>query len=182
MKCQNCKKNDATTHVKRMINGVTEEYELCAECAEKLGYGNIFNDIRSDFENSFFGGFNSLFNSFFENALPARTQATRCETCGASYNDIKHTGMMGCADCYSVFRDEIMPTVVRVHGNTFHCGKNSPSYKVETVEKSEEKVEKKPVSELDSLKKELETAIENQEFEKAAELRDRIKAMEENNE
>ena len=33
MKCQKCKNNEATTHVKRVINGVTEEYELCRDCA-----------------------------------------------------------------------------------------------------------------------------------------------------
>ena len=90
--------------------------------------------------------------------------------------------MMGCADCYSLFRDEIMPTVRRVHGNTVHCGKNSPTYKVEIRERAERENEEKPeenqLSELDSLKAQLDEAVKNQEFEKAAELRDRIKAME----
>ncbi len=182
MKCQKCKNNEATTHVKRVINGVTEEYELCRDCAEAMGVGNIFRDFSNDFGSTMLGGFNSLFKSLFENALPARTQATRCETCGSSYNDIMRTGMMGCADCYSLFRDEIMPTVRRVHGNTVHCGKNSPTYKVEIRERAEreneEKPEEKQLSELDSLKVQLDEAVKNQEFEKAAELRDRIKAME----
>lgn len=175
MKCQKCNKNEANTHVKRVINGEFEEYHLCSECAKEMGYGNAF----SGFASSFADDFNSLFGSFFENALPARTQATRCETCGTTYNDIARTGMVGCADCYEIFADRLLPTIRRVHGNTTHCGKNSPSYrKVEAEEKPEVKEE----SELDKLKAELDEAVKNQEFEKAAELRDKIKEKESNNE
>jgi len=175
MKCQKCKKHEATTHIKRVINGEFEEYNLCSECAAEMGYGNLFQGFASSFADDF----NSLFGSFFENALPARTQATRCETCGASYNDIQRTGMMGCADCYSVFNNEIMPTIRKVHGNTTHCGKNSAAFKAENVKKAVEKTpDTEPDNELEKLKSELDTAVKNQEFEKAAELRDKIKAME----
>lgn len=175
MKCQKCKKNEATTHIKRVINGEFEEYELCSECAKEMGFGKIFNGFASSFESDF----NSLFGSFFENALPARTQATRCDTCGSSYIDIQRTGMMGCADCYKLFESEIMPTIRKVHGNTTHCGKNSAAFNARRAKAvSEEPVVKEPVNELDRLKAELNEAIENQEFEKAAELRDSIKAME----
>ncbi|MCH5299277.1 MAG: UvrB/UvrC motif-containing protein [Ruminococcus sp.] len=165
MKCQKCNKNNATTHIKRVINGEFEEYNLCSECAKEMGYNNIFGSFADDF--------NSLFGSFFENALPARTQATRCEFCGTSYSDIARTGMVGCANCYDVFADRIMPTVRRVHGNTTHCGKNSQFAKAEAAQPQEEKP-----SDIDALKSELDLAIKNQEFEKAAELRDKIKAME----
>lgn len=176
MKCQKCNKNEANTHVKRVINGEFEEYHLCSDCAKEMGYSNIF----SDFTNSFADDFNSLFGSFFENALPARTQATRCETCGTSYNDIARTGMMGCADCYEVFADRILPTIRRIHGNTTHMGKNSPSYK--KVEVQGKNPETEPKDELAELKEQLDTAIKNQEFEKAAVLRDRIKEKENENE
>ncbi len=173
MKCQKCKKNEANTHVKRVINGEFEEYHLCSECAKEMGYGNAF----SGFGSSFADDFNSLFGSFFENALPARTQATRCDTCGTTYNDIARTGMVGCADCYDIFADRLLPTIRRVHGNTAHCGKNSPSYRVVEDEK-----EDKPENEIDRLKAELDEAVKNQEFEKAAQLRDEIKEKEKSNE
>ena len=175
MKCQKCQNKKATTHIKRVINGEIEEYDLCSECAEKMGYGNFFQGFTSSFADDF----NSLFGSFFENALPARTQATRCETCGSSYTDIQRTGMMGCADCYSLFNGEIMPTIRKIHGNTTHCGKNSAAFKAERAKAAVEKpAEQEPESELDKLQAELSAAIDNQEFEKAAELRDKIKAME----
>ncbi len=175
MKCQKCQNKEATTHIKRVINGEIEEYDLCSECAEKMGYGNFFQGFASSFADDF----NSLFGSFFENALPARTQATRCETCGSSYTDIQRTGMMGCADCYSLFNGEIMPTIRKIHGNTTHCGKNSAAFMAERAKTAVEKpVKQEPESELDKLQAELSAAIDNQEFEKAAELRDKIKAME----
>lgn len=179
MKCQKCQNREATTHIKRVINGEFEEYDLCSECAKEMGYGNLFHDFTSSFADDF----NSLFGSFFENALPARTQATRCDTCGSSYNDIQRTGMMGCADCYNIFYKEIMPTIRKVHGNTTHCGKNSAAFKAERAKTAVEKPEEKePLNELDKLQSELNTAVENQEFEKAAELRDKIKDMEGNDE
>ena len=41
MLCQNCGKNEATTHIKQVINGDTAERHLCSECAEHLGYGDV---------------------------------------------------------------------------------------------------------------------------------------------
>lgn len=175
MKCQKCQNREATTHIKRVINGEFEEYNLCSECASEMGYGNLFHGFTSSFADDF----NSLFGSFFENALPARTQATRCETCGSSYTDIQRTGMMGCADCYKLFEKDILPTIRKIHGNTTHCGKNSAAFKAERAKKVVEKApDEEPQSELEKLKEELNTAVENQEFEKAAELRDKIKTME----
>jgi len=170
MKCQKCGNKTADTHVKRVINGEFEEYNLCSDCAKELGYTNLFDGFANDFAD----GFNTMLGSFFSNALPARSQATRCEVCGASYGDITRSGMMGCANCYTIFADQLMPTIRRVHGNTTHCGKHSVFAKKEKEVVAEEKEE----NQLEKLKAELKLAIDNQEFEKAAELRDKIKEME----
>lgn len=84
MKCQKCGVNNANTHVKSIINGEIKEYDLCSECAKKMGYTNVFSDIEDEFSN--------FLGSFFGNALPARTQARRCETCGSTYSEIAKTG------------------------------------------------------------------------------------------
>lgn len=176
MKCQKCGKKQADTHIKRVINGEFEEYDLCSDCAREMGYTNIFGDI----SHSIADDFNSLLGSFFGNALPARSQATRCEVCGTGYSDIARTGMMGCANCYSVFSDQLMPTIRRVHGNTTHCGKNSNASKGKISHVRNEQKQKN--SQIKELKKQLDEAVKKQEFEKAAGLRDQIKAMEDNNE
>ena len=84
MKCERCGASNANTHVKTIINGELREYDLCAECAHKLGYTNVFSDMESDFSH--------LLGSFFGNVLPARTQTARCEFCGSTYAEIADTG------------------------------------------------------------------------------------------
>lgn len=167
MKCQKCGANNANTHVKTIINGEFKEYDLCSECAKKMGYTNVFGDMEDEFSN--------FLGSFFGNVLPARTQATRCEFCGSTYSDIAKSGHVGCANCYNVFADELFPSIRRIHGNTTHCGKNSrPAEKAKQSKPAEETKEDKSKR----LKAELDKAIEEQNFEHAAELRDKIKELE----
>lgn len=171
MKCQKCGNKQADTHIKRVINGEFEEYNLCSDCAREAGYSNMFDGFANDISS----GFNSLLGSFFSNALPARSQSTRCDVCSMSYGDITRTGMMGCANCYKIFADQLMPTIRRVHGNITHCGKHSAFVK-KTQGTQPQKNSKE--NQVEKLKQELKIAVENQEFEKAAELRDKIKEME----
>ena len=167
MKCQKCGANNANTHVKTIINGEFKEYDLCSECAKKMGYTNVFGDMEDEFSN--------FLGSFFGNVLPARTQATRCEFCGSTYSDIAKSGHVGCANCYSVFADELFPSIRRIHGNTTHCGKNSSlAEKAKQSKSSEETKEDK----IKRLKAELDKAVKEQNFEHAAELRDKIKELE----
>ena len=107
MKCQKCGAENANTHVKTIVNGEFREYDLCAECARKMGYTNVF----ADFDNEFSG----FLGSFFGNVLPARTQATRCEFCGSTYSEIAKTGQVGCAKCYELFADRLYPQDPRQH-------------------------------------------------------------------
>lgn len=167
MLCQHCNKNEATTHVKTMINGEYAEYMLCPECAHKLGYDNMFSDFNTDF-----GG---LLSSFFSNALPARSGAARCKTCGSTLNDIKRSGKVGCADCYDIFFSELMPTIRSIHGNTEHKGKRPGAieYTVNEEDKGSDKGDR-----LEGLKAELKKAIADENFERAAQLRDEIKGLE----
>lgn len=169
MKCQKCNIRPADTHIKRVFNGEFQEYNLCSECAKEMGYGNIFDDFTDSFQKDF----NNFLGSFFSNALPARSQATRCEKCGTSYADITRTGMMGCAQCYKIFSKQLMPTIKHIHGNISHCGKRSKA----NASNSKEIVVLK--SDVTQLKEQLKNAVEHQEFEKAAQLRDKIKEMEE---
>ncbi len=166
MKCQKCGNNQANTHVKTIINGEFKEYDLCSECAHKMGYTNVFADMENDFSN--------LLGSFFTNVLPARTQATRCEYCGSTYPEIARTGQVGCAHCYELFADQLYPSIRRMHGNTTHCGKNSGM----AAKKSEKPAELTKEEQIAAKKQQLEAAVKEQNFELAAQLRDQIKEME----
>ena len=164
-KCDKCGAENATTHVKTIINGEFKEYDLCSACAHKLGYTNVFADMESDFSH--------LLGSFFGNVLPARTQSTRCEFCGSPYAAIANTGHVGCANCYQLFADRLNPSIVRIHGNAAHCGKHSKIAAQAREERAETKEDK-----IKRLQSQLDEAIKQQEFERAAELRDQIREME----
>lgn len=167
MKCQKCGSNNANTHIKTVINGEFKEYSLCSECASKMGYTNVFGDMESDFSN--------FLGSFFGNVLPARTQATRCEFCGSTYSDIAKTGNVGCTHCYEIFADELYPSIRRIHGNTTHCGKHS---KLADEKKANEQKQDSKQEKIKNLREQLDKAIKEQNFEYAAQLRDKIKEME----
>ena len=167
MKCQKCGANNANTHVKTIINGEFKEYDLCSECAHKMGYTNVFADMENEFS--------GLLGSFFTNVLPARTQATRCEFCGSTYPEIAKSGQVGCAHCYELFADQLYPSIRRIHGNTTHCGKNSGRAAAKKQQKPAEMTKEEKIADM---KQQLDAAVKEQNFERAAELRDKIREME----
>ncbi len=162
MLCQSCEKKQATTHIKTIVNGELKEYNLCSECAQKLGYGSFFGSFGFDLD--------KLFGSFMEGKSGTGGKK-RCQCCGSSFEDIAKSGKIGCAECYEVFRDELMPSVQRIHGRTNHTGKLAHAAGTEVKIKNE----------IAKCRYELEKAIKAQEFEKAAELRDRIRELEQAN-
>lgn len=160
MRCQQCGLRPATTHIRTSVNGVQQEQMLCSECAAKQGYHGL---------SSWFTG--GLLGSLLKNDLSGTTAAgaIRCTRCGISFEEIAHSGKVGCADCYRQFREKLTPTVERLHGKADHLGK-IPNQKPDEPQKSK----------LEELKEQLAKAIETQEFELAAQLRDQIREMEGN--
>ena len=162
MLCQNCGKNEATTHLKRIINGEAAETHLCSQCAAALGYNSVFSDFGLNLSDLFGGFFGDMPVSRLSNRV------IRCEKCGCSFDDIVKSGMVGCADCYTTFYDKLQPSLQRIHGKTTHQGK-FPQGASEEVKKAHK---------LSELRAELNKAIDEQNFERAAQLRDEIKGME----
>lgn len=163
MLCQSCGKRQATTHIKTILNGELKEYDMCSECADKMGYGSFFGNMGFDL--------NKLFGSFMDSFPSTSRAAKRCQCCGSSFEDIAKSGKVGCANCYDVFYEELLPSIQRIHGRTSHIGKLAHSAGTKV----------KVRNELAKLRAELQKAIKEQEFEKAAEIRDRIKELEKNN-
>lgn len=161
MLCEKCLKNEATTHVKNLINGEYSEYMLCDECSKNLGFSSLLSDINNEFS--------SFVDTMFSNALPARSGATRCKKCGSTYNDILSSRKLGCSSCFDLYKDEIKDSILSIHGDVTHVGKVPKNYYKKLENKK--KVEK--------LKEELSLAVEKEEYEKAATLRDKIKEIEE---
>lgn len=158
MICQHCKKNPATTHITRTVNGKTTDMYVCSACAEKQGV-----DI--------FGGTSvgNLFGSLFAApSLRDPDERERCRSCQKSFREIVQSGIVGCPECYIQFYDRLQPSIQRIHGKTVHVGKIAAG--------GSPLVRKK--RELSRLKEELTKALALQEYERCAQLRDQIKEME----
>lgn len=156
MLCENCKKNVATTYFKQTVNGKTTEIFLCDECAAKLG---LDSGIKS------FGlGLSSMLPELFSREKDIAE--LRCPVCGTLYSSGGKDGMVGCDKCYDTFASRLDPVIKRMHGSRKHVGKTPQSFAA------------KPEGKLDQLKRELKLAIEKEDFESAAKLRDQIKSME----
>ena len=142
---------------------------LCSQCAAEKGYGSVFDHMFD------IGSFMSGFMGEPSFALAAEKH---CPGCGITFSQITKGGRVGCAKCYDVFGDRLLPSIKRIHGNTYHTGKRLKKFNLASGEentKATENTAKK--SELDTLTEELQAAVKSQEFEKAAQLRDRINAI-----
>jgi len=167
MLCQKCNKNNATVHIKQNINGkVTEQY-LCADCAREAG----INDPFSVFSEDMFAPF-TLFNQIAQPAaVPgAASEGRVCPACSMTLQRLLSEGRPGCDKCYEVFSDVFNESVRRIHGAAKHRGRTPTGGGGKKADGRRE------LSELESR---LAAAIEKQEYEQAAVLRDKIKELRE---
>ena len=165
MLCEKCHLRPATVSYHQVVNGEEEWLYLCDECADSYDFSNIFEKRMSDFS-SFV---QNLFGAQLEGRSTELPSKKRCPVCKRSFDDIAKTGKLGCDHCYSVFREELQPTLEKLHGPyTVHCGK-VPKNRVRPVSSKER---------IAGLKEELRRAVEAQAYEEAARLRDQIAALE----
>lgn len=166
MLCQECGKKQATLHFTKILNGEKTEFHICETCAREKGElipgtpnGFSIHNLLSgllDFDPS-------AHSTLANKALPAR-----CEHCGLTYSQFSKVGRFGCSHCYKYFGAKLDPLLKRVHGNIVHTGK--------VPKRSGGLIKQK--REIENLKHELHLRIENEEFEQAAKLRDRIRELE----
>lgn len=157
MLCQRCKKNEATVRLLQNVNGIKSELVLCSECANKENNDMLFP---SDLFSGFFS--DSIFGSY------RREEQKKCPKCGLTKSGLASSGRPGCAECYNFFAEELDRIIYGIHGNARHNG-SAPGKRAEQIAKQKE---------IEALKDEQRKAVEAQDYEKAAELRDKIKALE----
>ena len=154
MKCSNCGKNNANIKYNQNINGEVINLNLCEECAQKLGIFNSFDDI-----------FSPMIMDF-DYVLP---EEIKCKKCGYTLSKYRSTGLFGCEECYNTFKKEIDSLLPKIQGKNRHV--NKKARKVKNAKNTQ-------MSELDKLKEELKELIEQEKFEEAAVVRDKIKNIE----
>lgn len=148
MICQHCKKNVATISRVEIVGGQKFESHLCEACYSML-CGDMYSKSNGD-----------IWAGLFGSSAP---EEKVCPVCGTTYADYERTGLLGCASCYDVFRDELTKSIERIHGKIWHVGKAGEN-------RDEYGLHRR----LKTLKEELEVALREKRFRDAGELNRRI--------
>lgn len=170
MLCQDCKKKEAQVHFTQIVNNEKTSLSLCKECAAARGFHSPLDNVPFPLANILSG----LAADLPQKYQPSQSDDLKCETCGLTFEQFTRQGRFGCGDCYKAFRNRLEMIMRKIHGNSLHRGKQ-PGFVPGEVESD------MPLSikEEERLQSELEKAIKDEEFERAAELRDKLKTLKE---
>lgn len=163
MTCDQCGSDDAVVHLTQIVNNQMTTFHLCEKCAAAKGLDTAPEAVNfplSDFLAQMGEG---------GAASAELAQDLRCSFCGLTFQDFRDTGRLGCPHCYSGFEGQLRSLLRRIHGGTQHVGKVylPPDPAATDVQKR-----------LETLRRKLQRAVETEDFERAARLRDEIRTME----
>lgn len=199
MLCDRCNINQASIHLENNINGTVKKADLCPKCAQLLGLtpnGGLFEQF---FAHGALGtgGLSSAAMNHNIFGIPQNMRVTEvgadtCPTCGTHFHEFQKTALFGCPECYKAFQPRLASIFKRVQAGQVHVGRKlamSESTKETTdnsvtIEASETPVKKikntEPTQEvtIESLRQEQNAAVADEDYERAAQIRDQIKALE----
>jgi protein arginine kinase activator len=157
--CEKCKTRPAAFHITDVISDEQyEELHLCEECYQKY-YEPSAQSAPPKSETSGAADVDEA------GALGQR----ECPNCGIRFVEFRNSGRLGCPHDYQEFREELLPLLENIHGEVRHCGK-VPRRQPQN---------RQTQTELIQLRKQLLQAITREAYEEAAQLRDRIRRLEE---
>ncbi|UTD12109.1 UvrB/UvrC motif-containing protein [Treponema denticola] len=160
MICDMCKLNEAKISVEQVADGVTKNIYLCPACSQRLGFGMFSKTIDI-----------SITKILEANDNDDGRKSEQCPICGLSFREIESKKMMGCPECFSFFKAEIMEILGKKKKNLKYSGFITDEQSSETFFETHSSEE---------LHEELKKAVETEDYERAAALRDEIKALEKN--
>ena len=159
MKCQRCPKQ-ATLHITEVLgDDKFEELHLCEDCAKKY----LYEPAQQAQDQAKKGGKPAAAD------LADEPGGKQCEACGIKFLEFRNTGRLGCPHDYDSFKEELLPLLESIHGDVKHAGKTPrrlPKAKSAQLE-------------LAQLRKKLAQAVQDEAYEEAARLRDKIRQVEE---
>jgi protein arginine kinase activator len=164
MLCQSCKQRAATIHLTEISNNQRNETHLCQECAQAQGL-----TVKTQIP------LNELLNTLLstqsqtgeQDSAEGKPAEHACPHCGMTLKRFAKESLLGCPEDYKEFKEELMPLIDKnQNGKSYHSGK-TPSHMPDASRKE---------IELTSLRRQLEQAVRNEDYETAARLRDRIQS------
>lgn len=165
MRCDQCHEREAVVHLTQIAQEQVVTLHLCERCAAEKGVESTASLAKTPV-----GSFLASMGKGLEAqaVLPGITPPGACPTCGATLADFRESGRLGCADCYRAFEGPLRDLLRRLHGSSRHLGER---YAAEGVEPAP------AAPDAAQLRQQLQLAIETENFELAAELRDRLRGQ-----
>ncbi len=164
MKCQICGDNAATIVFTKIVNNEKAVLHVCGECAKKkgimieLGHSQSVSTKSVDLTSS----------SHLEHGRDIQEPDLTCKTCGLLFEEFRKTGFLGCDACYETFGRHVANILKQIHGSAVHQGK-VPLNLAGNIDLK---------NHLHTLRHRLKRCIDAEEYESAAELRDKIASLE----
>ncbi|HEY4670717.1 MAG TPA: UvrB/UvrC motif-containing protein [Gemmatimonadaceae bacterium] len=161
MVCDLCKDGEAVIQLTEIEGSGVRLLHLCEKCAAERGVETTITAAKPQI--------NDFLQKIHEQMAPAKGEAAQCSFCSSTLADFRATGRLGCAHCYETFEKSLRDLLRRVHGNSRHIGRRYvaplPS-------------ELPHVSTATELRDRLKRAIEAEQFELAADIRDKLRGIE----
>ena len=160
MMCDVCKERESVVKLYTADGNTQTQQHLCELCAAERGV---------EISGSPKHPLGDFLQAVQLQLAVAPSESGRCSFCSATLRDFRETGRLGCPHCYTSFETSLRELLRRVHGNSVHVGRRYSAPEGDSPD---------AVVVLGELREQLRAAIENEEFERAADLRDRIRVLE----
>lgn len=158
MVCDICKSNQATVFLTQIVEGKMQKVNLCESCSKEKGVTDPLSFALVDLLPGLGSG----------QETEKEGSAQRCPTCGFTQADFKKTGRLGCPTCYDTFAEGLGGLLKAMHRRTTHTGK-VPARLKRSIELG---------ARMNQLKRELDKAVSEENYESAAQLRDQLRELE----
>lgn len=160
MLCDNCKERDAVVHLTRIVDNAVTQLHLCEKCAAAKGVETTLSLPQHPL--------GDILQAVQQQTSPTSDDAA-CSFCGATARDFRASGRLGCPHCYDAMENSLRELLRRLHGSSRHVGQRYETPATHLIDKPDT---------LHDLRDRLRRAVEAEQFELAAELRDRIRVLE----
>lgn len=191
MLCQICNKNPATIHIQEVVNGKKQSLHLCLPCAGKRSFDHaaldgmdlaeLMNSLEQSISEMGLIPFKDLGKSA-ENDTE-KLPDLQCPSCHWTLAQFSKTGKLGCTACYDAFSEVLVNKLLEIHRSAIHTGKlpeiDLAGNYLTPAERSSANTENKHdvIAELAELERDMKQSILREEYELAAQIRDRINAL-----
>jgi len=165
MKCQHCDKT-ATFHITELMGGKPQELHLCEEHARQYLTQSEAEPAEAP---SLADAMKSKMALGHAAEELAQLDQQTCPVCGIAFFEFRNQGRLGCSHDYVCFEKQLEPLILNIHGSGQHTGKRPQRYAEGTQQHTE----------LIRLRREMKEAVTLEDYERAKDLRDRIRKIEE---